>query len=269
MINLRVLHTTRMARGVAVWMGCALITCLSQVASAQLVPGQWLQLNFTDGYNPPDKNEFNVFLTHNSGDNATTGNATDMIDSQGNPVPGVSLTAANWSNRGWDGASNLAPWPAGDGSLTPAAAAGRGDSVWTRDEHINFWWDAGTDTTASIVLHGLDPDLAYNVYYYSKHSGPVGGGESHTLDINGITQATLPRGDRFLDSDEDLFFSQVKLDGNGQLVMTWGADPASPAGYNPVVSAILVQAVVPEPATIGLAVGAVALLGVVRLRRKS
>jgi hypothetical protein len=85
--------------------------------------------------------------------------------------------------------------------------------------------------------------------------------------VNGLTQATLTRGDRFLDPNEDLFYSQVKLNGNNELVMTWGANPGS--GYNPVVTAILVQAVVPEPATIGLVVGAVALLGVVRLRRKS
>ncbi len=261
------LHTMRWARVVAMGACCALLSSLPQSASAQLNHGQWLQLNFTDGWNPADKNEFNLYTNPANNNNSSTANPADMIDSLGNLVPGLTLTTSGWQGHNWDGASNLAEWPAGHNSPTPANLAGRGDSIFRRDESINFWWDASIDTPPVITVHGLDPDLVYNVYYYSKHSAAAGAGESHTLDVNGILQTTLSRGDRFLDGDEDLFFSQVPVGLDGNLVFTWGVDPDRPA-YNPVVTAILIQAVVPEPATIGLIVGAVTLLGVVKLRRK-
>lgn len=271
------------ARWLAVAVACgswALVGVSPQTASAQLVQGQWLQLNFTDGWPfPPDQpgfdyNEFNYFQLENSGFNGTTG-STALIDSLGNLVPNVTLTARGWQGKNWDPGSNADAWPPIDDPVdvpnsappTPANLAGRGDSTIRRDESINFWWDASIDTPPVVIVEGLDPNLAYNIYYYSKHSS-TSIGESHTLDVNGILQTTAPRATRYDDPDEDLFFSQILTNANGELVFTWGADPASPAGFNPVLNAIFIQAVIPEPATVGLLMGGVALLGAVKLRRK-
>jgi hypothetical protein len=53
---------------------------------------------------------------------------------------------------------------------------------------------------------------------------------------------------RFTDTGHDLLFENISLDSNGDLVMTWDTDGTR---YNPVVNAILIEAI-PEPVTLGM-----------------
>ena len=209
---------------------CAGAFAITSLQAAPITEGQWLQLNFTDDTNPADKDNFNYFIDQSNGlkTNETTGTSTTLIDSEGNTVDG-SVTVSGWQgkatvdNSSWSGMS----------SNTPAA----GTSTWSGEEIDNFWWDA--TGIASITIGGLDPSLNYNVYYYSKHSS--GGAERHTLDINGTTQTTAGRSGRFADGDEDLLFENIFLNGDGELVLTWGQFESE--YYNPFVNAIVIEAV--------------------------
>ena len=205
--------------------------------AATITEGQWLQLNFTDGHNPggtgvaAGKDNFNYFIDSSDGlkTNETTGSSTVLIDSQGSSVDG-SVTVSGWEGSGGYPGNN---W-SGLSSDTPAS----GTSTWSTDEMNNFWWDSNPAGGTSITIGGLNPDLAYNVYFYSKFDTPEDV-RKFTLDINGTTQTVAPRNDRFLDGDEDLLFEDVSLNGSGELVLPVGADGA----YNPLVNAIVIEAV--------------------------
>ena len=215
-------------------------------ASASLIGGEWLQLNFTDGYNPAAKDNFNYYISHNNGLNSTTGDSTSMIDAAGNVIAGLSLTAAGWEGRNFHSGT----WVS-NGQPTDAAADGSGSSTWSTDEYRNFWWDnAGPEPTVTIT--GLNPALTYDVYYYSKLITTAGTGEAHNLTINGVTQTTAVRGDRWADPDADLVFTALSPAGAGsnELQFTWSAFPSG-GGRNPFVSAILIHAV-PEPSPLAL-----------------
>lgn len=226
--------------------GVVIAALLGLRASASLIGGEWLQLNFTDGYNPAAKDNFNYYITQNSGLNSTTGDTTSMVDSTGNVIAGLSLAAAGWEGRSFHSGT----WVS-EGRPTDAAAAGSGSSTWSVDEYRNFWWDnAGTEPTVTVT--GLNPALTYDVYYYSKLTSAAGTGEAHNLTINGVTQTTGLRGDRWADPDADLIFTALAPVGAGsnELQFTWSGFPSG-SGRNPFVSAILIHAV-PEPSSLTL-----------------
>jgi len=81
------------------------VSLLAVAAGAQagIVAGQWLQINFTDGWNPRLRNWNYMADFPNPSFNATTGNSSSMIDSEGDLVGGVSLSASGWMGAAWSG----------------------------------------------------------------------------------------------------------------------------------------------------------------------
>ncbi|MBN1852312.1 MAG: hypothetical protein JW829_06295 [Pirellulales bacterium] len=206
------------------------------LAMAGIVSGQWLQLNFTDGWyaGDNDTHNWNYFVTNNSGFNSTTGNDTDMIDSMGNPVTGVTLTGAGWEGRNWTGGQL---WP-GDEIETAGPKPDGGFWLMRRPESINFWWGLGGET---VTVSGLDPSLVYNAKVYSMHpaSGP-GTGELTTVTLNGISIGPYYRGDRWAMTTTPYIYEAIHTTGpDNSLEFTF----TSP---NPTVNAIVIVAIPQE-----------------------
>ncbi len=222
-----------------------LLSLAGGVHAATVATGTWFQLNFTDGWDPTDKDNFNYFVGANASMNSTTGTTTSMIDSLGNEISGISLTAS-----GWDGDSYVSGTWVSDGEPTGAP----GTSTWSGDEYVNFWWDSSSSTTPTVTISGLDPTKTYNIYYYSKLSTTTST-RTHNLDINGTSQLTDTRANRWAAPGADLTFSGIALDGSDELVFNWSEGNY----YNPFVSAILIETV-PEPAS-ALLLGVVCSLG--------
>ncbi|MGB0993925.1 MAG: PEP-CTERM sorting domain-containing protein [Akkermansiaceae bacterium] len=221
------------------------IASIGSTMAVTVATGTWLQYNFTDGWNPAGKDNFNYYITSNGGTNSTY--AAGAIDSLGNTIDGISLTSS-----GWDGHNFLAGINASiDGDATGAP----GTSTWSGDELVNFWWN-GTANDATITISGLDPTKTYNIYYYSKINQPAST-NTHTLDINGTAQLTAMRGARYGSDQADLVFNDISLNGSNELAMSW-------SGGNPFVNSILIETV-PEPSSTALlGLGGLALL----LRRR-
>jgi len=227
-------------------MACGLVSSLQ---AALITEGQWLQLNFADAVVTNATANFNTYNTVNSGFNLATGNDTQMVDSLGNLVD-ATLSANGWQNSG----GNVNDAWGGMGSDVPAP----GTATWEKEQINNFWWDITNPGDATMTIGGLDANLTYNIYYYSKLDQALSL-EAHSVTINGNTQNTLGRGARFADTDEDLFFPEVVTDGSGNLNISWG----NVTGTNPFVTAIVVEAI-PEPATLGLLAAAGGALLIVR-----
>ncbi|MGB0993627.1 MAG: PEP-CTERM sorting domain-containing protein [Akkermansiaceae bacterium] len=220
------------------------LASMGSTMAVTIATGTWIQYNFTDGWNPAGKDNFNYFIAENTSVNSTYG--AGVIDSLGNPIDGIGLTSS-----GWNGSAFATPInPAIDGDATGAP----GTSTWSGDELVNFWWH--NSGPASVTITGLDPTKTYNIYYYSKLSTATGG-ESHTVDINGTSMLTADRATRYASDQADLVFNGINLDGSNELVMTW-------TGGNPFVSALQIETV-PEPSSAALlSLGGLALI----LRRR-
>lgn len=229
----------------------ALLAVAPVHAAVSLTSGTWFQLNFTDGHNPANKDNFNYYIAFNTSLNSTTGNAVSMIDSLGN-LYGDALNPLSLTASGWQGNSFHSGAWVSTGVATPAP----GTSTWSNDEIRNFWWDSSSND-ATIRIAGLDPTKQYNIYYYSKITGAST--ETHTVTLNGTSQLTDTRSNRWADADYDLLFTNVTPNGaNGdELNFSWN-------GSNPFVNAILIE-VVPEPSVALL--GALGVLGLLRRRR--
>ena len=238
---------------------CAGAFAITSLQADTITQGQWLQLNFTNGWNPADKDNFNYFNTANSGFNTTTNDSATMIDSLGNSVD-VTLSSSGFGGEGFLNNPGNTIW-SGKGTSTPAP----GTSTWSDDEIVNFWHASGP---ATVTLGGLDASLAYNVYIYSKANGGQGG-EKTTVNVNGTSQNMLARTARFLDSDEDLLFNNITVSdggsGLGDLAITFTNGPGS-AQFNPILNAIVIEAV-PEPSSYAL-LGGLLALGAVMIRRR-
>jgi len=206
-------------------------------AQADIVNGQKLKINFANFWQPaPDGdaagfNYWNHFATPNDGFNNVTGNTTDMIDSTGGAVSGVSLTAADWDGNAWNGG---AVWAGND-----LAEVGQ-------DQSSNFWWGFGGET---ITIQGLDAGLTYNVRAYALEPNDVpGAGVITEISLNESLINGGMRGDRWVSTSTPYEWTGMSA-ANGNLAFTV-------TGPNPVINAIVIEAI-PEPATLGL----VALFG--------
>ncbi len=229
-------------------------TCISLVAllavaigvQADIVNGQKLKINFSNYWQPaPDGdaagfNYWNHIATPNSGYNNATANTTDMIDSTGGAVSGVSLTAAGWQDNAWNGG---AVWAGND-----LAEVGQ-------DQSANFWWGWGEQT---VTIQGLDSSLTYNVRAYALEPNDIPGeGVITEISLNGSLIDGGMRGDRWVSTSTPYEWTGMSA-ASGTLAFTV-------IGPNPVINAIVIEAI-PEPATLGL----VALFGggIVFIRRR-
>jgi len=203
-----------------------------------MTAGQWIQLNFTDGWSPTPENggswdNFNYFVTHNSSDRSLPGGGTTntvtyptnaLIDSTGAAVDG-SVDSANWNGRN----PGAVAWT-GAGETTPS-----GDSTWSDEEYVNFFWGNGDET---VTIGYLNPSLRYHVYVYSLQ-----GADALTIDVNGSPIGPYSAAERhgFTPAPYTPYvFSNVLLNASNQLVVTFNS-------ANPAVNAIAIQAVTPVP----------------------
>jgi len=239
-----------------------LVSFLAAVTGAQasMVAGQWLQVDFTDGWyvNAAGlggaiphgggglRNWNYMNDVSNPGYNAATA-GTGMIDSEGNAIAGVSVSASGWGGGGWSGG---AVW-GGNGIETAGSDGLGGNHLMQTDETINFWW--GFNSSESVTIQGLDVGLTYNVKLYSINNGGGNFGEATAVDLNGSTTASFTELERWNSTTTPYVWNGISATGAGDLVFNL----ISTAGNdNPVINAIVVEAI-PEPATMGM----VALFG--------
>lgn len=229
-------------------------------SQAGIIAGQKLKLDFTDGWHPgaygdvPSKagnngEIWNYYNAFNTGQNATTGNFTDMVDAAGNLVSGVSLTAGGWGGGNWNG-----------GTAWPNEWVGNVDDVlW--DQYVNFWW-ASDSSTEDITIHGLDSGLTYDVRLYALNPRDPGTGTTTEITLNGSTINGGHQGDRWHSATATTIFDWSGISAPaGDLQFSWNAyDPD-----NPVLNAIVIDAI-PEPATLGLV--AMVGCGIVFIRKR-
>jgi len=215
-------------------------------AHADIVAGQKLKINFSNYWQPADNgdaagfNYWNHYAEPNDSFNNVTGNRTDMIDSTGGAVSGVSLTAADWDGNNWNGG---AVWAGND-----LAEVGQ-------DQSSNFWYGFGGET---ITIQGLDSGLTYNVRAYALEPNNIPGeGVITEISLNGTLINGGMRGDRWASTTTPYEWTGMSATG-GNLAFTV-------TGPNPVINAIVIEAI-PEPATLGM----VALFGggIVFIRRR-
>ncbi len=222
---------------------CAvLVSLLVAVTGTQagIVAGQWLQINFTDGWNPAARN-WNYYLIANSPTNASTGNTTDMIDSEGNTVDGVNLTASGWAFGGWPGPGH--DW-IGNGVETAGSDGLGGNHLIQSDESNNFWW--GLNSAETVTIHGLDTGLSYNVKLYSLNNGTGNDGEMTSVDLNGRTTISFAEQERWNSTTTPYAWNGIAATGAGDLVFSIN----STVYDNPVINAIVIEAVTNSPVSI-------------------
>jgi len=208
-----------------------MIVLLTAAASthAAISAGQKLQLNFTDGWIDPAN--WNSYTTPNTGLNGKTGNDTEMVDSLGNLVTGMSLTASNWTGQAWNGGTN---W------------IGDGVEELTIDESANFWWANGLPgTNETITISGLDTGLYYNVRLYALNPLDAGTGSLTIINLNGNMRNGARQGDRWNSTTTPFAWNSVAATASGDLefsIDAWDLD-------NPIINAIVIEAVTNPPPT--------------------
>lgn len=219
---------------------CILLASLlaSTAAMASINAGQKLQINFSNGWYPGTPGDaasmynWNYYIAANTNFNTTTSNATDMVDSDGNTVSNVSLTATGWNGENWNGGQL---WP-GDGT----------DGIFY-DQFVNFWW-AFDSATEAITIHGLDTNLYYNVSVYALNPNGVGGGSQTEITLNGDLIDGGRQGNRWNSGGTPFKWKGMAASAAGELALSWNStDPD-----NPVLNAIVIEAVdspIPPPPT--------------------
>ena len=215
----------------------SLLLCGGAVQAAQITDGQWIQLNFTDGWTPDQaggEDGFNYFLTHNSAVRTLFGGSTTntvtyplnaLIDSTGVAVDG-SVTSADWVNRG----AQAVTWTFGAGKATPS-----GNGTWSADEYVNFFHGIGGET---VTIGDLNTNLRYHVYVYSLQ-----GANDLNIDVNGSLIGPYSKADRIASTPAPYtpyVFSNALLNASGKLVVTFDS-------VNPAVNAIVIQAASTTP----------------------
>jgi len=228
---------------------CAVLAFLLVAATgaqAGIIAGQWLQINFTDGFYADAAGthgaapgggglrNWNYYLTANSPTNASTGNTTDMIDSAGNTVTGISLSASGWIDGGWSGGVE---W-SGNGLETAGPDGLGGNHLMEREETINFWW--GNYSDESVTIHGLNANLIYNVKVYMINTD-VDNGEWTSVDLNGNAGSLFTDQDRWNSTTTPYVWHNVSATEAGELAfhLVNGAGSRD----NPILNAIVIEAV--------------------------
>jgi len=222
------------------------IEAVTNPPPASIVVGQWLQINFTDGWYVNAAGSGGA-VPHGGGGlrnwnymndwsnpsyNASTA-GSGLIDSQGNTVAGVSMSASGWMGGSWSGG---AVW--GGNGIEAAGPDGlSGNHLMQTDETINFWW--GFNSEETVTIHGLDTGLSYNVKLYSINNGSGNSGETTTVDLNGSTTASFTELDRWGSTTTPYVWTGVSATGAGDLVFSINSTVTD----NPVLNAIVIEAV--------------------------
>jgi len=217
---------------------------LIKVLLNPMVQDQWLQINFTDGFyantagthgapaGEGGQRNWNYITTINSGYNAST-DSTGLIDSLGNRLADISLSASGWSGGGWSGG---AVW--GGNGIETAGADGLGENhLMDRDETINFWWSNGDGQT--ITISGLSTGLAYNVKLYSINNGTENEGETLAVDLNGTKTDFFTELDRWNSTTTPYVWDGISATASGDLAFTFDVNIFE----NPVINAIVIEAI--------------------------
>jgi len=223
----------------------AVFSDVSLVVPPPIVVGQWLQINFTDGFYADAAG--NSGATHGGGGqrnwnymtdwanpayNASTA-STGLIDSLGNTVADINVSSSGWLGGGWSGG---AEW-GGNGIETAGADGLGGSHLMGRDETINFWWANGDGQT--ITVSGLSTGLAYNVKLYSINNGSGNNGETLAVDLNGNTTDFHTELDRWNSTTTPYVWNNVSATVGGDLIFTYDVNVFE----NPVINAIVIEAV--------------------------
>jgi len=205
-------------------------------AQADIANGQWLQVQLSDWQpgtigDPGSMLNWNYYVGITDHNNATDNN-TDMIDSTGAAVSGVTLASTGWTGVGVDFDWNNAH---SEGETT---APGHVIGAW---ESPNHW--VGTDgTVETITIAGLDDGLRYNVRLFAHGGSDTG----MSIDLNGTSIGPVSVFDRETNQATDYDWSSVATTG-GELQFSFN----TPAGAPSIATAIVIEAI-PEPATFGL-----------------
>ena len=226
------------------------VTLLAAATStqAEIVGGQWLQINFTDGFYSNSEGtdwapagggglrNWNYMTdSQNPSYNVSTDDST-LFDSLGNSVDGVAVSATGWHGGGWSGEPGWLNTP-------PAGPDGAGGNhLMAKQEVINFWWSNGDGQT--ITISGLDAELTYNVKLYSLNNGTGNGGETLAVDLNGDKTAFSTEVDRWNATETPYIWTDISATAGGDLVFTFDVD----VNENPVINAIVIEAISDEPA---------------------
>jgi len=218
----------------------AALLAVATGVQAGIINGQTLKLNFTNGWHPGDYGDVSTkggwnYYPWLDGNNATTGNFTDMIDDTDALVSGVSLTAGGWGGGNYN-----------DGNVWPSENINNTDGVYW-DQYVNFWW-AFDSSTEAITVHGLDDNLTYNVRLYALLPLDPGTGADTEITLNGNMIDGGLQGDRWHSAEATTPFNWSGVSSaGGNLAFSWNATGPD----NPVLNAIVIEAI-PEPATFGL-----------------
>jgi len=222
------------------------IEAVTNPPPSSIVAGQWLQINFSDGWYVDASGFEGIhgggglrnwnYMTEweNPSYNASTA-GSGLIDSQGNTVIGAGVTAAGWGGGGWSGGVT---W--GGNSIETAApdALGGTNYLMQSDESINFWW-ALNGLGETVTVSGLDAGLKYNVKLYMLNNGTGNSGETTAVDLNGSTTASFTELARWNSTTTPYAWSKVSSTAGGELVFSIDATVYD----NPVINAIVIEAV--------------------------
>ena len=169
----------------------------------------------------------------------------------GTPVEGVSLA---FSGSGGFNTASQDLW--------------NGTDPYYVTEAMDFVW--GNVSSLTLTFEGLDDSLLYNVRGYSLYNhGTTDRLESFTVTDGAGTISSTPsqrtwRWQQSTLEDAGTVFSGLRTDGSGNLVVT----VTHHGGTNPLMNAIVLEAIVPEPGTWLLLLSALACGLLVRWGRR-
>ncbi len=114
------------------------------------------------------------------------------------------------------------------------------------DQYINFWWAWNPDTSApaeTITVSGLDTNLVYDVRLYSLF--PYHNNENLTVALNGTAKGPSDEADRWTSAATPFKWNNVAVTASGELVFSLDSTGADDGSDNPILNAIVIDAVEP------------------------